>query len=94
MRMLIQDLARIDMAELLVNRPVFCTMRYFRKKHPKRAYALVDLAQFYSISLTNFRAHSALEDAELLGTVFSQMSEEQAKKPPATQVTLSQIWKA
>jgi len=80
MRFLVQELERMGLKKWIEGRRVFCTMKEFRKRHEREGYALNDLALFYHISLKNFEAHSALEDAEMVASVFVKMVKEKKEK--------------
>jgi DNA polymerase III epsilon subunit family exonuclease len=43
LRMLFQECERMGLQAFLQNRPVFCTMKYYRSLFPQRPYALIDV---------------------------------------------------
>jgi DNA polymerase-3 subunit epsilon len=86
MRMLQQEANRLGLGDTLKEKPVFCTMRSYRKLYPGRPYALIDLytallgAERYAsnsqICNPKLPNHSAIVDCEILGEIFLKLAEE------------------
>lgn len=56
---------------------VFCTMLYFRRHTPGRAYSLDAMASYFGTTklLAARHVHGALLDAEILASVLPRMSQ-------------------
>uniref|UniRef100_A0A6B2LLR3 Exonuclease domain-containing protein n=1 Tax=Arcella intermedia TaxID=1963864 RepID=A0A6B2LLR3_9EUKA len=73
MRMLQQELERLELSHLLEGKKVFCTMQYYRRLFPNAPYTLEDIASHYSQTLLHRTAHTALSDSDLLSQVFTSI---------------------
>jgi len=70
MRMLLQELQKLNLADRISNRKVFCTMMHYRKLYPSRSAGLTDIVAHLGITSIDYKTnHTALADAETLSSI-------------------------
>eukprot|EP00026_Physarum_polycephalum_P012937 Phypoly_transcript_13288.p1 GENE.Phypoly_transcript_13288~~Phypoly_transcript_13288.p1 ORF type:complete len:272 (+),score=41.05 Phypoly_transcript_13288:225-1040(+) len=74
LRMLNQELDRLDMGHFVTHHPAFCSLRYWRKLFPQRSGTLDDLSASFGVSRIIRRfTHGALVDSEVLAQCYAKL---------------------